>query len=389
MDKILEVIEYILIILSPFWGSADNSPYLTETFEASYSSLGIPLESYYETGIPARTAWDVEIFDQQLFVGSGDYDANSGPVEIYSYDLQTENWEHSGTLPDEQADRLIIIDDTLMIPGCDPRGSWEYGNLYRYSDDQWQTLRNIPGGIHQFDMIQYENALFVGLGVSPGNSPIVVSHDGGNTFQAVPMYKEGQLLYESVGTNTLARIYDFFILNNELYAFYYQYSVDNRAMEIFRYESNAFHYHSSLPEELSYKRTSYKIFNAKLNFDSKVYFSTGNLYVTDDLKTARKITLGDHEIVTDLRMIDGNLYVCSIAENSDGSYRTSIWVKYPYSTDRFKKVFYFSFDCPAQSFTYRDGIFYFGTGDGILSEENSSNGTILTVDCNKKQRGAD
>lgn len=389
MDKIMEVIEYILIILSPLWGSTDNSPYFTETFEASYSNLGIPLESYYDTGIPARTAWDVEIFDQKLFVGSGDYDANSGPVEIYSYDLQTENWQHTGTLPDEQADRFIIIDDTLMIPGCDPRGSWDYGNLYRYSDGQWQTLRNIPGGIHQFDLIQYEDALFVGLGVSPGNSPIAVSHDGGNTFQTVPMYKDGQLLHNFVENNALARIYDFFMLDNELYAFYYQYAVDSRAMEIYRYESNAFYYHSSLPEKLSYNRTSYQVFNAKSNFDGKVYFSTGNLYVTEDLKTASRIPLGDNEIVTDLRNIDGKLYACSIAENSDGSYRTSIWVKYPYSTDRFKKVFYFTYDCPAQSFTYQNGFFYFGTGDGILSEENTSNGTILTVDCSKKQRGAD
>lgn len=389
MDKVMEAIEYILIILSSFMCQSENSPFLTDTFEASYSNIGIPLASYYDTGIPARTAWDVEVFDQQLFVGSGDYDANSGPVEIYSYDLQNQSWSCSGSLPDEQVERFMIIDNTLMVPGCDPRGSWDFGNIYRYANGQWETLRNIPGGIHQFDLIEYEDMLFVGLGVSPGNSPIVMSLDGGETFQSVPMYKNGQHLDSISGTNILARIYDFFTLNNELYAFYYQYTNENRAMEIYRYENNGFHYYSTLPEELSYKRTAYQLFNAKIEFQENLYFSTGNLYVTDDMKTAQQISLGENEIITDMRIIDENLYISTISQEADGSFRSSIWVKYPYSKDRFKKVFYFSFDCPVQSFTYHEGVFYFGTGDGILSKEDPSNGTILIVEYSlKKQRGA-
>ena len=350
------------------------------SYEASYENLGIPLSEYYRDGIRARTAWDVEIYNEKLFVASGDYDANSGPVHIYEYDLNEGLWRDSATVLDEQIERFIILDDGLLAPGCDPRQDWTYGNIYRYEDDTWNTYRTIPGGIHQFDAVKFDGKLFVGLGVAPGEYPVAMSEDGGQSFQSVSMYKDGIPLDTSVAENISVqiRIYDFFILNDQLYAFYFRYFENNLTLELYRYDNGAFYYHSDLPGKFSYKRINYEVFNAKAEYQGTMYFTTGNLYTSKDMKSANRISFGSNANVPDLRVIGDQLYACVVSPTEDGQYRSSIWVK-SQSNNQFKEVFYFIFPCPAQSFTYHDGVFYFGMGDGILSDHNPNNGTILKV----------
>ncbi len=383
MNVLWEILKYFILFFSILMARSVNSDFAAPVYEASFENLGIPLQSRYEDGQIARTSWDLEVFDNKLFVGSGDYDTNQGPVAIYAYDIENDTWVNTGTLPDEQAERMYLFNDTLVIPGCDPRDSWEWGNLYFYKNGSWVIKRNIPGGIHQFDIAQFDGRIFVGLGVSPGSFPIAVSDDGCNTFQSVQMYKDGKLVVtiaeDGSTSNTTIRVKDFFILNDSLYAFYYQYLNQKLTTEIYRYQDGAFYYHSSMPQNLSYQRTTYELFNAKEQIQNRLYFTTGRLYVTDDMNTVDEIKLGKHEIITDLRIIDGNLYVCSIDKNNDGTYRTTLWIKNPYHPTNFKKLFYFSFACPSQCFTYHNGTFYFGTGEGILSDGNSENGTILSV----------
>lgn len=372
--KLLIILIYTVFpILNPVFTSIGSK-------EVTYEHLGIPLEGYYTQGIRARTAWDVEIYDGKLFVGAGDYDANSGPVPIYCYDLQTGGWIHSGTVADEQADLFLILQDTLMVPGCDPRQDWTYGNIYRYEDGTWNTYRNIPGGIHQFDIAEYDGMLFVGLGVANGQYPIAVSYDGGQTFSQVTMYENGLPLDTDspTGTSLQIRVYDFFILNDQLYAIYFRNDGTERTFHIYQYQNGAFHYYSDMKQSLTFRRTNYKLCTAKAELYGTMYLSTGNLYMTQDMITLTPISFGDHAIVNDLRVIDNTLYVCVISQAEDGQYRTSIWRKSD-SGNQFRELFYFTFAAPAQSFTYNDGVFYFGMGDGTLSEYNEANGSILKV----------
>ena len=363
----------ILPILSPIFSS-------TASKEVSYEHLGIPLEGYYTQGIRARTAWDVEIYDGKLFVGAGDYDANSGPVPIYYYDLQTGAWIHSGTVADEQVERFLILQDILMVPGCDPRQDWTYGNIYRYEEGIWNTYRNIPGGIHQFDICEYDDMLFVGLGVANGQYPIAVSYDGGQTFNQVPMYDNGLPLDTDspTGASLQIRVYDFFILNGQLYAIYFRNDGTKITFHIYQYQDGAFHYYSDMTQSLTFRRTNYKLCTAKAELNGTMYIATGNLYMTQDMKTLNPIFLGDHSIVNDLRVIDNTLYVCVISQTKDGQYRTTMFHMSD-SGNQFQELFYFTFAAPAQSFTYSDGAFYFGMGDGKLSECNEANGSILKV----------
>ena len=177
----------------------------------------------------------------------------------------------------------------------------------------------------------------------------------------------------------ILRGYDFFTLDGALYTFVSQNLSGEACWELYKYEDGVFAYYSDLPQRLSYNRISFALITAKAEYKGKVFFSTGALYVTDDLVDAQKLTLGSNEIVSDLRVIDGRLYASAVTKMEDGTYRTSIWVNSIGKTDVFREVFFFYFSCPAQSFTYENGIFYFGMGEGVLSEFHEANGTVLAV----------
>lgn len=338
---------------------------------------------YYPEDPVSRSPWDIEVYDNKVFVGGGDYDKNTGPIPAYYYDIEESCWINSGILPDEQIDRIKVIHDALFIPGCDPKESWEYGNLYTYQDNQWITMRSIPGGIHQFDIIEYHDMIFVGLGVNPGEYPIAVSTDNGITFRQMMMYKDGKLLNTSIPnspdvTSLIIRVYDFFLFNETLYAYCCTNSNISTHVEIYKFENGAFHYYCNLPENIKTKRTSYKTFNNNLEYNGKLFFTTGNLYVTDDLNKAERMDFPGDSAITDLRIINDKLYALVVLKNEDGSFRNSIW-KYSKANQTFIELLYYSFPCPALSFTYDNSIFYFGMGHGKLDGSCSSCGSILSV----------
>lgn len=382
MKTIIAFVECILIFVYCFIPSFKEQVQPQPTPEIPYTNLGIPLAEHYPDGIPARTPWDLAVFDNKLFVAAGDYDANSGPVPIYYYDLTEIQWKTSGTVADEQIEHFKIIDGTLMAPGSDPRADWEYGNIYVYNNEKWITMRNIPGGIHQLDLIEHQGDIFAGLGVLPGQYPIAVSKDSGKTFQQIVMYKDGTHLDTSVPNNARfaqIRVYDLFTLNGELFAYYYRHVDDNLTQEIYRYENDGFYYHCDFPKMLSYKSINYRIIDEKTEYDGKLYFTTGNLYVTSNLKSANKVELEKNSIVTDIQVLDNTLYVLTSQKLDDGTYRTALWCRQNGQKEKFRELFYFRFPCPAQCFTHHNGTLYFGMGDGTLSKSNPANGTILAA----------
>lgn len=384
MRIVLMILKYLSVFLTVCASVFPTIAPKNEPYEAKYYRLGIPLEEYYPEGIPGRTAWDVEVYEDKLFVASGDYDKNIGPVHIFYYDLNEKSWIESGTVSDEQIEQFYFIDGKLISPGCDPKQDWNWGNLYIYENDQWITKRTIPGGIHGFDMIKFDGQLFVAAGVLPGQLPVFVSNDGGDTFREVPMFKDDQPYSTAIDPeitvkSALVRCYDFFICNSELYAFCYRNINDDYQMMIFRYQDGGFYYHSDLPRSLSYSRSSFEIFRTKVQYENKAWFSTGKLYVSQDMISAEEITLEENSIVTDLRIIEGRLYVMTVTPKENGEYITSVWVKKLLAKNEFQKLFYFTYPSPAQSFTYYKEHFYFGMGDGTLSESEPTNGEVLSV----------
>ena len=125
--------------------------------------LGNPLAQRYPDGSKfhfARNISSLKAFDGKIFVGHGDWGADSGPTDIWCYDLHQQEFVKQGQIEDEAADHFRVIDDRLYVPGTDPREDWNLGNFYRLENGQWVKHRTLPGAIHCFDMVGVGNTLF-------------------------------------------------------------------------------------------------------------------------------------------------------------------------------------------------------------------------------------
>lgn len=383
MKLIILIIEFLYILSTTIFPSIGKTIVTYIPNEVNYQNLGIPLSSRYPDDSVSRSPWDMEVYDNKLFIGGGDYDNNTGPVPVYYYDLSTDRWENSGTVPDEQIEMYQIINDKLMIPGCDPQDNWDYGNIYTYNNG-WNTNRAIPGGIHQFDLVEYHNMIFVALGVVPGEYPIAVSDDNGASYHQVIMCKNNVPIDTNIPnvegvTSAQNRVYDLFVLNDSLYAYYCNNTNITTTLEIYKYHNGAFHYYCDFPDNIKTKRTAYRIFNAKVEFNSCQYVATGRLYVTKDMKSFQEIEIAKDSAVTDLKIINNKLYALVLLRAENGDYIISLRELTNPENNAFRERFRITFPCPALCFTYHNGYVYFGMGHGILRDSCKTCGTILSV----------
>ena len=345
-----------------------------------YTELGIPSSEKHKQGVASRCVWDMKVFDGGLFIGGGDYDKNTGPTDIWRYDLKKQEWGLSGTVEDEAVLRFVEINDTLIVPGTDPKENWEFGNYYRFNGQSWDKVRNIDGGIHNFDMIKFGDKIFAGLGVNtdpellfPLASPIACSTDGGQNFEEVELYKDGQP-YRFRNKDIVVRTYEFLAFENTLYAvvrkILTQTDEETNVTEtiegenlVFRYENDAFYYYSDFPSEIENAQPGVSMFNAKAEFKGKALFTTGYLYSTTDMKNYEKIAIGNL-VVCDLLVENGVLYaLCGIGSRQTGYYTVSVYKNTTGLTDGFTEVFKFDYYAPAISFEKYGDDFYLGIGN--------------------------
>ncbi|MBQ9963999.1 MAG: hypothetical protein IJP14_02635 [Clostridia bacterium] len=355
-----------------------------ETYEAAYTSLGAPIENSGILGSTSACVWDLEVYNNTLFVGSGDYDKNHGPIHMWYYDFEKGNWASEDILRDEQISRFHVFDDVLYAPGIDPESSWDVGNYYSYtaSERTWETHNVLPGGVHNFDLIKFDGKLFAGLGTIMKDSPIVVSEDG-ETWEEVLLYKDGQRR-ETYNSDWI-RVYDFFELDGSLYAYFYLYCDAEKVKEIYCYDGEKFVFHSNMIETMQENKKTYVPITQKTEFEKHQYIVNGHLYKTADMITVQKIDVGENVEVADLRKIGNTLYVLCNQEipHEDGTTEFRISVLKTKDGENMREVFYYTFPVRALSFTYYQQHFYFGMGYGKTSEEyefHFDNGTVLSVD---------
>lgn len=372
MKKIISVLLALLCVIS-IAGCKPNYPY-----EAEYTELGIPLKDYYKTGGIERCVWDIELYKDELYVGSGDYDKNKGPVNVWKYNFAEEEWKSNRALPDEQIERFFLFNDRLYIAGTDPQSSWSYGNYYYTDGVRWVTMNDLPNGIHNFDLVQFDGKIFAGMGVQEMSWPVAVSEDETN-WDFVKFEKDGAEL-DFKGLEYI-RVYDFFVLKDTLYAYLYLGS-PAKTREIYRFDGEKFVCHSDIPMNIKYSRSSYNYFAQKTEFGGKQYFTTGHLYKTEDMKTTEIIEFGEKTTVNDIRVIDDVLYIlCNEkAEDEEGNETFRVSVKRSSDGETFEEMFSFNYPVRALSFTYGNEHFYFGMGYGTKAKkEYEQNGMVLSV----------
>ena len=342
--------------------------------DISYKELGIPAKERYPAGVLARLPWDMTVWDGMLYIGGGDYDANMGPVDIWCYDIDEGVWNNSGTVEDEEINRFCVINGTLTVPGIDPKEDWDTGNFYTLTDGTWTKHRNIPGGVHNFDMIEHDGMIFCGLGVASGEYPIACSYDGGKSFEQVKMYRNGKPIDTS--DREYVRVYDLFELNGELFAAFL-YSGDEISYDLYRYEDGVFVYDNDWYSKIDRRILSHSIIAEKLSYNGKIYFTTGYLYATSDMNVLERIPFSDGQTVYDITVYDSSLYALTAKENEDGGFTISVWESRNGKASTFTELFCFTYDVPPVSFAIASNVFYIGMGG--YGAENDKNGMILEI----------
>ncbi len=118
-----------------------------------FESIGIPVD--YDSRAHHQALSDLQVWHDRIYLGHGDWDANTGPVRALYLDLQTGAFVHDEgfKFDDEAVENFRVIGDTLIAVGADAREDWSLGNIYQKAwEGRWRKQRTIPQAVHVFDV---------------------------------------------------------------------------------------------------------------------------------------------------------------------------------------------------------------------------------------------
>jgi hypothetical protein len=154
----------VAVCLIALWTAACPAPAEEKDRDKKLiEELGNPLAQRYPDGTKfhfARAISALQIFDGKLYLGHGDWGENSGPTDIWCYDLHKKEFVKQGQIEDEAAEHFRIINGKLYVPGMDPQEDWRFGNFYRLEGGKWVKHRTLPNAVHNFDMVGVGRSLF-------------------------------------------------------------------------------------------------------------------------------------------------------------------------------------------------------------------------------------
>ena len=376
------VICVLLMVGVVLWSAADDG---AESFDVTehVETLGNPYQSKCPEGpcVYARNIWDLCAYDGELLIGAGNSSnsgpsPNAGPVPVISYSPSSGQFKTVFTVDDEQIDIFRILDGKAYVPGHDPKESWELGNFYRLEGDGvWHKYRNIPNGIHNYDMAFFGGVLFAGLGTQKG-AAVAMSRDFGDSWTEV-------LIPNS-------RIYAFIVFKDALYAagvIPCEYLLDafkkkglNATMGFYQYDfKSGFKTRDDLTPSRVFpgvvlKTNTYTRVVHPVSFKGKVayigaychndhQFMPFGAYVADTLEegkvSVRQIQLPQDSRAWDILFDKDTLYVLVDSPDSTG---TSVRVLASNDGLQWTDIMRFHSKTFARSFALLDGEFYFGLG---------------------------
>lgn len=184
---------------------------------SSVQRLGNPtLAKFPANDAYPRNAWDLKLWGNRIYIGSGDSALNRGPIDIWSYDLSTHQFVKDIALSQEQIDLFPVCGTTLCIPAHDPGGGGVGGDWYRLEATGWKGTKTMTTSginvVHSYDIMQHGSLLVAGLATNQG-ADLAVSTDNGQTWthpnQGPPDFG---------GTNWGGRIYALFEQAGQLFA---------------------------------------------------------------------------------------------------------------------------------------------------------------------------
>lgn len=134
------------------------------------------------------TAWGrsivaLEIVDDRVLVGYGDWNANTGPIQVVAWDRLTEELVDEIVVDGEAVHRFVAVGDEIWAPNIDLRGR-PVGATVRAADGGWSEIEVEPVPIHVLDVAAFAGVLFLaGAGEIDGDpATLWRSEDDGATW---------------------------------------------------------------------------------------------------------------------------------------------------------------------------------------------------------------
>lgn len=345
--------------------------------------LGIPLISTYsdssDRNMFARNVWDMQYYEDKIYIASGDMSNNKGPVNLYYYDCKKNKFVLDyKKMPEEQIARFVSLYDMLFIPGADSTGYWNTGNFYYIDKGKWKKNSKLPYAIHCFDVAYFNEQYFFGIGTTGGRYPIVKSKDF-SSFSQVKMQKNKKNI--STKGNLDTRVYDIFDYKGNLYAVYMYKTKDQKTyyeLYVYNTKKDIFEYTKSDISSIIIGNNSYLIIDRKLQALNNMIFVNGKLMFSNDMVSFRTARIGqDNTMIWDVREINQELYVLASTQVGTGQFEVTVYKTF--DLFNFETVFWFESNLPARSFEYDGSNFYFGLGT-YMNQYMKDTGRILKVE---------
>lgn len=154
----------ISLLLTVFTPAAARAGY--------YESLGAHPNASHESTAASRILAALHGYNNKIYVGYGDYGANTGPTVIRAWDLSTGDWTPAlMTFQTEAIYNYREINGALYAPAIDPDNFENHSYAYTVGDtDMWQEgshldIDNDPWPMHVYDIAGYKGDLFVAASI--------------------------------------------------------------------------------------------------------------------------------------------------------------------------------------------------------------------------------
>jgi hypothetical protein len=165
-----------------------------------------------------RVVHAVELYDNKIFIGHGDYSGNTGPIDVAYWDIQTQAhgvaW---AAAPTEEISRFRQIDGALFVPWIDSTIPMPYLGYSTNHGGSWHNVDDgTMGALHIFDVASYSGDPDVDIRMcgariinNEGHAVVLKSVNGGVTWT---------IDYDSPLTGGFARFYALHKFGTFLYA---------------------------------------------------------------------------------------------------------------------------------------------------------------------------
>ncbi|MEL6927311.1 MAG: hypothetical protein AAFO95_01595 [Cyanobacteria bacterium J06600_6] len=362
----------------------------------------------------ALNVWDMQVFDGKVYVAGGSTVTNSGPINVWAYNPQSQEFDREYTVEEEAIEHFRVLDNQLYIPAADPTQGDRH-KFYRRQGNSWQRYDSSKIKLaHVRDLVKTDTGeiLMVGnarqvQGSKARGTAIAIDGESGFEIRSAGVENApsqgGVVLVDYNWYFSVFRYQDRIFATNTLLR-----DADNFAGAIAEYEPQSkslvlnleLRNDEFIPAEIIGSENMQGIgviyrpwkpvqFQDYLVYPVRSYSNSPNNYIQAYMNTIGffyKSEMGSTPqtlklpkgVGEDVLLIDDELYVLANQRNANDKFTT-----YVYKTDvlsastKWQRVLKFSDWNKARSFEYLDGTFYFGLGQDY-GEEISNSGDILS-----------